>query len=117
MFSCLSFPNPLHFVTLADHGVAIVKIFPSLTIDNVLYALGSSFNLLSISCLTRSLNCVVSLTNNFVYLQDQSSKQVINIGCESRGLYHLRPSTHVGAVRESPSLLHAQLGDPSLAKL
>ena len=35
----------------------------------------------------------------------------------SHGLYHLRPSTHVGAVMESPSLLHAQLGHPSLSKL
>jgi len=42
---------------------------------------------------------------------------VIGTGYESHGLYHLRPSTHVGAVMESPSLIHAQLGHPSLAKL
>ena len=42
---------------------------------------------------------------------------MIGTGCESHGLYHLRPSTHVGAIMESPSLLHAQLGHPSLAKL
>ena len=59
LFSSLSSPNPLPFVTLADgsrvssHGVATVKLFPSLTIDNVLYVLGSPFNLLSISRLTR----------------------------------------------------------------
>ena len=42
---------------------------------------------------------------------------MIGIGCESHGLYHLHPSTHVGVVMESPSLLHAQLSHPSLAKL
>jgi len=72
---------------------------------------------LSISRLTRSLDCVVSFTNNFVCLRDQSSKQVIRTGCESHSLYHLCPSKHVGAVMKSPSLRHAQLGHPSLAKL
>ena len=42
---------------------------------------------------------------------------MIGTGCESHGLYHLCPSTHIGAVMESPSLLHALLGHPSLAKL
>ena len=94
MFSSLSFPNPLPPVTLVDgsrvsfHGVGTVKLFPFLTIDNVLYIPRSPFNLLSISRLTRS-----------------------------HGIYHLHPSTHVGAVMESPSLLHAQLSHPSLAKL
>jgi len=123
LFSSLSSPNPLPSVTLADgsrvssHGVGTVKLFPYLTINNVLYVPESPFNLLSISRLTRSLDCVVSFTNNYVRLQDRSSKQVIGTGCESHGLYHLRPSTYVGAVMESPSLLHAQLGHPSLAKL
>jgi len=74
LFSSLSSPNPLPFVTLVDgsrvssHGVGIVKLFPSLTIDNIFYVLGSPFNLLFISHLTRSLDCVVSFTNNFVCL-------------------------------------------------
>jgi len=42
---------------------------------------------------------------------------MIGIGCESHGLYHLRPSSHVGTTMESPSLLHAQFGHPSLVKL
>jgi len=42
---------------------------------------------------------------------------VIDTGYESHGLYHLRPSTNVGVVMESSSLIHAQLGHPSLAKL
>jgi len=42
---------------------------------------------------------------------------MIGIGCESHGLYNLRTSAHVGMVMESPSLLHAQLGHPSLIKM
>ena len=42
---------------------------------------------------------------------------MIGTRCESHGLYHLRPSTLVGAIMEFPSLLHAQLGHLSLAKL
>jgi len=83
LFSSLSSPNHLPYVTLADgsrvlsHGVDTVKLFSSLTIDNVLYVLGSPFNLLSISRLTRSLDCIVSFTHNSVCLQDRSSKQVM----------------------------------------
>jgi len=74
LFSSLSSTNPLPSVTLADgsrvssHGVGTVKLFPSLSIDNVPYVPRSPFNLLSISRLTRSLDCVVSFTNNFVCL-------------------------------------------------
>nr|KYP37334.1 Retrovirus-related Pol polyprotein from transposon TNT 1-94 [Cajanus cajan] len=42
---------------------------------------------------------------------------MIDIGCESHGLYHLRTSAPVSLVTDSPSLIHAQLGHPSLAKL
>jgi len=43
---------------------------------------------------------------------------VIDTRCESYGLYHLHPSSHLGIVMESPPiLLHVQLGHPTLAKL
>ena len=42
---------------------------------------------------------------------------MIGTRCESHGLCHLRPPSHVGVAMESPSLHHAQFGHPSLAKL
>jgi len=103
---------------VSAHGVGIVDLFPFLSIDNVLYVPGSPFNLLSISRLTKSLDCVISFTQSSVCLQDRSSRHVIGTGCESHGLYHLRPSSHIGAVMESPPLLLlTQLGHPSLAML
>jgi len=67
--------NYLPFITVANgsvssHGVVAIYLFPSLSIDNVLYVLGSFFNLLSISCLTRSLDCVISFTKDSNCLQD-----------------------------------------------
>jgi len=43
-----------------SHGVGTVNLFPSLSIDNVLYVPDSPFNLLSIIRLTHSLDCVIS---------------------------------------------------------
>nr|KYP47699.1 Retrovirus-related Pol polyprotein from transposon TNT 1-94 [Cajanus cajan]KYP65370.1 Retrovirus-related Pol polyprotein from transposon TNT 1-94 [Cajanus cajan] len=77
----------------------------------------SPFNLLSLSRLTRSLDCLISFTKDSVFLQDWSSGRMIGIGCESHGLYHLRTSAPAGLVVDSPSLIHAQLSHPSLAKL
>jgi len=42
---------------------------------------------------------------------------MIGSRCESYGLYHLWTSTNVGTVMDFPSLLHAQLDRPSLAKM
>ena len=41
---------------------------------------------------------------------------MIGTRCESQGLYQLQISAHVGEIMDSPSLIHARLGHPSLAK-
>lgn len=70
LFSSLSSIGYLPFVTVVDgskvlsHSVSIVNLFPSLPIDNALYVPKSSFNLLSIIHLTRSPDCVISLTKD-----------------------------------------------------
>ena len=100
-----------------SHGVGTINLSSSLSIDNVLYVPGSPFNLLSISHLTRSLNCVISFTKDSITLQDRSSGRMIGIGCESHGLYQLQIFAQVGTIMDSPSLIHARLGHPSLAKM
>jgi len=42
---------------------------------------------------------------------------MIGTGCESHVLYQLQIFVHVGRVMDSPSLIHARLGHPSLAKM
>jgi len=97
---------------VSSHSVGIVHLFPSLLIDNVLYVPESPFNLIFISRLTRSLDCIISFTKDSVCLQDESSGWMIGTRCESHGLYCLRTSAHVGMVMDSPSLLHTQLVHP-----
>ena len=48
-----------------------------------------SFNLISISKITRTLNCSITFSDKFVTLQDRSTGKTIGIGRESQGLYHL----------------------------
>ena len=66
---------------------------------------------------TRSLDCVISFTKDYVSLPDRSSGQMIGTGCESHGIYQLQISAHVDAIMDSPSRIHARLGHPSLAKI
>ena len=122
-FSSICTSDYLRSITMANdsrvssYGVGIIHLLPLLSIDNVLYVSRSPFNLLSISHLTRSLDCVIYFTKDFVCLQDRSSGRIIGTEYESHGLYHLRTSVHVDMVMNSQSLLHAQLARPSLTKM
>jgi hypothetical protein len=94
-----------------------VRVLPSLSITYVLYVPGSPFNLISLSQLIRSHECVVTFTKGNVTLQDRISGRQIGVGCESNGLYYLlNPSTACPTI-DSPLTIHAQLGHPSLLKL
>jgi len=122
-FSSMSTSSYLPSITMTNgyrvssYDVGIIHLLPSLSIDNVLYVLGCPFNLLSINRQTCSFDCVVSFIKDFVCLQDRSSGRMIGPGCESHDFYHLRTSAHVGTIMDFPSLIHAQLGHPSLAKM
>ena len=59
------------------------------TIKNVLLIPDFKFNLLSVSKLTKDLNCVVSLFPDFVIFQDLYTGQVKGIAKENVSLYHL----------------------------
>jgi len=112
-FSSISTSGYLPSVTMTNgyrvssHGVGTIYLLSLLSIDNVLYVPRSPFNLLSISRLTRSLDCVVSFTKDSICLQDRSSERIIGTGCESHDLYYLRTATHFGTIMDSPSLLHS----------
>ena len=123
LFSHISTSGYLPSVTLANgtqtqsEGIGTTHPLPSLSVDSVLYVPGAPFNLLSISRLTKTLDCVVSFTKDSVFLQDRSSGRIIGKGCESNGLYQLYSHPRICAAVDSSLLLHAQLGHPSLAKL
>ena len=107
-------------------GYESTKPTPSLTLYNVLYVPGFPTNLLSISTIIRTLNCVVIVYPFHCVFQDLHTGQRIGLGCENgRGIYELMsytPSSRLLALVSSSSttssiLWHRRLGHPCLSKL
>ena len=82
-------------VTLADGstscviGSGTVNPTPSLPLSSVLSLPNFSFNLLSVSKLTRALNCCISFFPDHCLFQDLTTKRIIGRGHVSKGLYML----------------------------
>ncbi|RVW40786.1 Retrovirus-related Pol polyprotein from transposon RE1 [Vitis vinifera] len=104
----------------SDHisGFGFAHPLPSLPLHSVLYAPECPFNLISISKITRTLNCSITFFDKFVTLQDRSTRKTIGIGRESQDLYHLTaPSTPAVCIStDAPLLIHSRLGHLSLSK-
>ena len=124
LFSSLTFPSPLPTITLANgsqtiaEGIGSAFPLPSLPLISILYVLDFPFNLISISKLTRDLHCVLTISHNFVTLQDRSTRKTIGIGHESQVLFHLSsPLISIACTStEAPLLLHKRLDHPGLYK-
>ena len=124
-FSSLTFTSPLPMLTLANgsqtigKGIGSTCPLPSLPLTFVLYVPDSPFNLISISKLTRDLNCLITFFSHSVTLQDWNTGQTIRIGRESQGLFHLSsPSPYTACTsRNTPLLIHNRLGHPNISKL
>ena len=122
--SSLTFQSPLPIITLANgsqtiaKGIGSVCPLPSLPLTSILYVPNFSFNLISISKLTRDLHCVLTFSHNSVTLQDRRTGKTIGIGHESQGLFHLSSPLWSTACTstEAPLLLHSRLSHPSLSK-
>ena len=99
-------------------GIGLEHPLPSLPLTFVLYTPECSFNPISISKITRTLNCSIIISNKFVTLQDRSTGKTIGIGRESQGPYHLtsKSSLAVCVSTDAPLLIHSRLGHPSLSK-
>ncbi|RVX05223.1 Retrovirus-related Pol polyprotein from transposon RE1 [Vitis vinifera] len=123
LFSSITTTSALPTVTLANGSQTMAKGFgfahslPSLPFHSVLYAPECPFNLISISKITRTLNCSITFSDKFVTLQDRSTGKTIGIRRESQGLYHLTsPSPAVCISTDAPLLIHSCLGHPNLSK-
>ncbi|KAJ9683174.1 hypothetical protein PVL29_018954 [Vitis rotundifolia] len=124
LFSSITTTSALPTVTLANgsqtvaKGIGLALPLPSLPLTSVLYTPECPFNLISISKITRTLNCSITFSDKFVTLQDRSTGKTIGIGRESQGLYHLTSdsSPAVCISTDAPLLIHNRLGHPSLPK-
>nr|XP_027073728.1 uncharacterized protein LOC113698197 isoform X1 [Coffea arabica] len=118
-------PNKGHpNVTLADgscasvvgSGVAIPM--SSISLYSVLCLPNFSFNLLSVSKITKALKCSVSFFSEYCVFQDLMTGKIIGKGRESGGLYTLE--THSSKVQKpvacsstlTPLEIHCRLGHP-----
>ncbi|RVW70458.1 Retrovirus-related Pol polyprotein from transposon RE2 [Vitis vinifera] len=124
IFSSITTTSALPTVTLANgsqtvaKGIGLTLPLPSLPLTSVLCTPECPFNLISISKLTRTLNCSITFFDKFVTLQDRSTGKTIGIGRESQGLYHLTSDSSVAVCISTyaPLLIHNRLGHPSLSK-
>ena len=124
LFSTFQPHSSTPHVTLADGstsrvlGSGIVNPIPSLSLSSVLSLPNFSFNLLSVSKLTRDLNCVISFFPDHCLFQDLTTKRIIGRGHESGGLYVLESPRPVACSSVlSPFEVHCRLGHPSLSSL
>lgn len=83
LFSNLSQPKTLHHTTLAygskvkATGIGQATPLPFLPVNSVLFMPGCPFNLVYVSQLTHTLNCSITFINNFLSIQDCSTRQRI----------------------------------------
>ena len=93
---------------------------PSIPLTSVLSLPNFSFNLMSVSKLTRTLKCYISFFPDFCLFQDLMTKQIIGRGRESEGLYILDPTVPIPIACSRVTTLfetHCLLGHLSLPLL
>ena len=104
--------------------IGIVQISATLTLTGVLYVPSFSFNLISVSQLTKSHFCCLIFLANCCFIQDLAQWSTIGLGKESKGLYLLQNchtatilAAHSNASLSTFALWHSRLGHPSYSKL
>ena len=126
LFSTFQSHSSTSTVTLADGspssvlGSGTITPTPLLPLSSVLHLPNLSFNLLSVSQLTRTLNCCISFFPNHCLFQDLTTKKIIGKGHESGGLYVLdqKPPTSIACSSVASAFeAHCRLGHPSLPLL
>ena len=100
---------------------------PNMTLKSVLHVPKLTYNLLSVSKLTKDLNCVVTFFSSHCEFQDRSSGKMIGIAEKKDGLYYLlgaRDSSRAKSQNKMSTsvisnsdvmLWHQRLGHPSFS--
>ena len=106
------------------HGAGSVDVSSSIRLNNCLFIPNLSRKLLSISQLTKELDCTVLMSSSDCTVQDAQTGKVIGHGTERGGLYYVDETTHQSQalLTHGPSdrhlwMWHRRLGHPSLAYL
>ncbi|KAH9750713.1 retrovirus-related pol polyprotein from transposon RE2 [Citrus sinensis] len=99
-----------------------INLSEKIRLSKVLCVPDFSFNLLSVSKITKSLNCAVIFFPDFCVFQDLVSKQMIGLGKEHNGLYYYYPTIFPTVLltqqqHSAFDLWHWRLGHPSASRL
>jgi len=128
-FNNLSTPIKTHIETASGELVAVqgegsIVFSKELKLENCLYFPALSSKLLSISQVTKELNCVVLIFPTYCLLQDILTKEIIGRGTEREGLYYVDEVAHKGhamlargTITRQLWLWHRRLGHPSFGYL
>ncbi|XP_076888069.1 uncharacterized protein LOC143538382 [Bidens hawaiensis] len=119
-----SFINTANGEKMSFQSGGTIEILPTLKLSNCLYVPALSHKLLSISHVTKELNCSVLMQPTFCILQDIRTGTIIGRGTERQGLYYVDEVTQSGTVMLSHGtaereawLWHRRLGHPSTSYL
>ncbi|CAL9006318.1 unnamed protein product [Prunus brigantina] len=110
-------PNGEH---VAIESTGYMRLTPDLSLDGVLHVPKFRVNLLSVSKLTRALNCMVTFYPDFCVVQDVETKRMIGLGKHFDGLYYLTPQQNphlANHIHRTSDLWHQRLGHLSSAPL
>jgi hypothetical protein len=124
LISDIHYKQSTHAVTLADgsqafvQGIGKLRLSSHLLLNSVLYLPKLSFNLISVSQITKDLKCSISFFPDHCEFQDLTTRNIIGRGEACGGLYVFdnvpSKSTSCSSVTSSAIQLHCQLGHPSL---
>ena len=126
LFTIFQFHPSTSTITLANGSTSCVlrsgtiHLTPSITVTFVPSLPQFSFNLISMSKLTHTLNCNISCFPDYCMNQDLSTKRVIGRGRKSGALHILKTNvpTHVACSEVVTQFeLQCRLGHPSLSLL
>ena len=85
--------------------IGTIQITPTLTLENVLCVPAFTFNLISMSKLTKSLSCCLVFLSNYCFIQDLTCWKMIGLGKIHNNLYLLQTSSTCKSVSEASSIL------------
>ena len=87
--------------------IGTIQITPSLVLENVLCVPSFTFNLISISQLTKSLSCCCIFLSNMCFIQALSCWKTIGMGKLDHNLYLLQPPDSCKSVSTVSSVLES----------
>ena len=87
--------------------IGIIQVTSTLVLINVLCVPSFSFNLISMSKLTKTLSCCLVFLSNFCFIQDLSCLNTIGVGKLHNNLYLLQASMDCKTISKASSIIQS----------